>query len=209
MKKILHSSKILFALLLIFFSFINIACSEVSSSNNNSSKNINKQYSEFDMKKVKYMVYNLQLLDELSSINDGFYESVQSLNSLAIKGYELYGYSEGISSLELANKGYQNNLESYTNLKDVLGQLKDIDPIYTMDNSEIDEIVNILAKNIENYNETYNFTKQYISSNDSSYIEKFNSHEEIQYKNKLDIDNLILQKKAELYENILNYDSAK
>ena len=159
------------------------------------------------MKKIKYMVYNLQLLDELSSINDGFYESVQSLNSLAIKGYELYGYSEGISSLELANKGYQSNLESYTNLKDVLGQLKDIDPIYTMDNSEIDEIVNILAKNIENYNETYNFTKQYISSNDSSYIEKFNSHEEIQYKNKLDIDNLILQKKAELYENILKYNS--
>lgn len=76
-----------------------------------------------------------------------------------------------------------------------------------MDNSEIDEIVNILAKNIENYNETYNFTKQYISSNDSSYIEKFNSHEEIQYKNKLDIDNLILQKKAELYENILKYNS--
>lgn len=209
MKKILHSSKILFALLLIFFFFINIACSEVSSSNNNSSKNINKQYSEFDMKKVKYMVYNLQLLDELSSINDGFYESVQSLDSLAIKGYELYGYSEGISSLELANKVYQSNLESYTNLKDVLGQLKDIDPIYTMDNSEIDEIVNILAKNIENYNETYNFTKQYISSDDSSYIEKFNVHEEIQYKNKLDIDNLILQKKAELYENILNYDSTK
>lgn len=51
------------------------------------------------------------------TINDGFYESVQSLDSLAIKGYELYGYSEGISSLELANKVYQSNLESYTNLR--------------------------------------------------------------------------------------------
>ena len=69
------------------------------------------------------------------------------------------------------------------------------------------KILSKIRKNIENYNETYNFTKQYISSNDSSYIEKFNSHEEIQYKNKLDIDNLILQKKAELYENILKYNS--
>lgn len=161
--------------------------------------------SEANLITVKYLTFVLMTLDELTTINNGLWESTQSLNTLAIMGYNLHGYEEGLSSLGVVSQMSENYLPKYQNFLNDLPKFQELDNIYPVDNSELKEISALLQKSVEQYNEAYNFSKEYIRTGNVVNVDRYYVHNNLHYDYKLEAEMAILNKKSEIYKTIMEY----
>lgn len=205
------------AIAIILLSTFVIGCSDNSSdqiqgnneqvSANGATENSNEQETDnmSDIDKIKFYAQVMRNYGVLEHLNSELNGVTQDLYNIAVEGYHLNGYEEGIKNLDLFTKIFS---KVSTNIKETIESSESLMSIrgeYKQDLTNMKVAIKHTKDAMEEHRLAYEQIELYIKTDDNKHIEKYRVHADKVYDLTLQAKSVAVESENNFYGKIIDY----
>ena len=191
--------------LIITIMLVLVGCSNTQESQEELDISAESDIGKSDLDKVKFYATIMKRYDYLDYLLTELNDMTEKLYSIGYKGYELKGYEEGMTILEMYSNGYSKNLKSFQDTIESKDQLLIESEGYEEDLWELEKVYELTDKVMQEHENAYEQIELYIKNDNEQHYEKYNVHRQKCYDLMIEAVLISVENESKYYDMIVNY----